>query len=151
MAKRIEDYPHLVQLVDPNSHMCQHAVTRLGREEKCWRTLRVGLWGGVPLCPAHRKQLQAWLDEACAGTSAEVWAWLGENGRQLPMRRATRIVPEGYVIFLSGGKVGYEALHLGVYLNVPMYYLEGPILNSRRNTDGRWIDSDARLIVKRVD
>lgn len=152
MNKRIEEYPHFAQPVDPNSGLCQHLVTRLGQEQPCWRTLRVGLWGGVPLCPHHRKQVQAWLDEAFVGSPAEVWRWLAENGRRHPALRATRLAPEGYAIFLSRGKVGYESLYAEGNFHTPTgYYLGMPSFNARRRTDGRWIDREARLVVKRAD
>lgn len=85
--------------------------------------------------------------EAYAGTPAEVWVWLGENGRQLHLPGLRR-VPDGYAIFVGNGNVGYEKL----FFDNTHYFIKRPFVNSRGgNPDGRIIRREARLVVKRVD
>lgn len=85
-------------------------------------------------------------DAVFAGSTAEVWAWLGENGRQLHLP-GLRYALDGYAIFLGNGDVGYR----GLFFDNRNYFLKYPFINSRlRGTDGRIIGREARLVVKRV-
>ncbi len=79
------------------------------------------------------------------GSPGELWAWLGENGHK---HLWTRAVPRGHAIFVGRGKVGYGQLGLGARLDT--WILEQPFFNSRRDTQGRWIAPNSKLIVRRV-